>query len=159
MPTMKSKEQLDEERQGVLLPAGDYELLITDFKEDTQDKYMAKADEEGMIPKENIVRFTFEIRGTRDGDPALSRDGEDATGKKLIFTARPDSMGFMRDGTPAKSRQLVANALGKEVNEEFEFEWEDLIGKTIYAEVVEHKTQRGTDTNKIVRFLRPPKRK
>jgi len=152
--SFKSKQTLDKERAFTLLPADDYELVITDTKKDIRAKYM-KPDEE-----EEVVNFTMEIVGLRDGIPAKDIEGKDATSRKIFFTGRTGSLGFQQDGTPAKMRCLVAYALGLEVNEDFDLEdWEDLAGKTIFAEIVQYKNSKGNESNKISRFLLPPKKR
>lgn len=149
----KSKKTLDEERPTfALLPNDDYELIITDCKPNERPKYM-KPDQ-----IEQIVDFTLEVIGTRDGTTARDIEEKDASGRKVFFTARPENIGFQRDGTPSKTRTLVAYAFGKDVNDEFEIEaWEQLLGKTIFAEIVQYTNAKGNKRNKISRLLLPPK--
>lgn len=152
--SFKSKQTLDKERAFTLLPADDYELVITDIKLNERPKYM-KPDE-----IEEVVDFTMEIVGLRDGVPAKDIEGKDATGRKVFFTGRTGSLGFQRDGTPAKMRCLVAYALGLGVNDDFDLdEWEQLAAKTIYAEIVQYTNTKGNQSNKISRFLLPPKKR
>jgi len=160
MIKIPSKKQLDEERPKFsLLPHDDYELVIVDLKRGERSKYLAKPDKDGNVPKEKIIDFTFEIASFKDGTPAKDVEGNDATGRKVFFTGRPESMGFMSDGTPSKTRSLVAYALGQDVEGEIEFEeWEQLLGKTVYAEIVQYTTQRGEKKNKIARFIPPPRK-
>ena len=160
MLKFKSKEQLDTERpQYVLLPHEDYELVISDIKYDKRKKYQSQDEE-------NTITFTFDIVGLRDGGKAIDVDGNEAKDRKIFFTGSQNieteewRMGFMKDGTPSKLRQLVAYATKQNVEEEIELEaWENLLGKTIYAEIVSYTNQKGQKSNKISRFLLPPTKK
>jgi len=157
----KSKQQLDEETQFTLLPQDDYELIITDIKPETRNKYQAKPDKEGKIPQEEIVNITLEVIALKDGTPAQNKEGQNATGRKAFFTFRPQAMGYAEGGTiPSKSRSFLAFVSGQEIDGELELgSFEELVGKTIYAEIIEYTNQRGQKRNKISRILPPPKRK
>ena len=157
----KSKQQLDRERPEFLpLPSDDYELIITNLEPMTRNRYMAKPNKDGKIPQEEIFRVTLEIVAFRDGGNAIDIRGNDATGRKIFFTLRPNSMGFQQDGTPSKSRTLVAYATNQNVEDEIELDdWQDLIGKTIFAEIIQYTNSKGKIGNKISRFLLPPKSK
>ncbi len=156
----KSKEQIDTERpQYTLLPHEDYGLIISDIKYDKRKKYQSQDEE-------NTINFTFNIVGLRDGGEAVDVEGNEAIDRKIFFTGSQDiktkewRMGFQKDGTPSKLRQLVAYATNQEVEGELELkEWEELLGETIYAEIVSYTNQKGQKSNKISRFLLPPKKK
>jgi len=150
---IKSKKQMDEERpEFTPLEHEDYELKIAGIKQNKRKKYMSQEEE-------NVVDFELSVVGLRDGGKAKDIEGADATGRKVFFSACPDRMGFMRDGTPAKLRQLVAYATKQDVEGEMELnEWEDLAGKTLFAEIVKYTTQKGNVSNKISRFLMPKKK-
>jgi hypothetical protein len=154
MINFKSKSDLDSDKtKFALLKSDDYELIVTGIEKGTQLKYMSKDEEE------DIVNITFDVGGLRDGGEPKDDEDNSAIGRKVFFTARPNSIGFMRDGTPAKTRQFVAYALGVEnIEDDFELEeWEELAGNTVYAEIVQYTNQKGKKSNKIVRFLKPPK--
>jgi len=155
-----SKQKLDEERQFMLLPQDDYELVITDIQRITQNRYMAKPDKDGKIPQEDVINFTLEVVACKDGSEAKDEKGNDAGGRRVFFTGRPESMGFKSDGTPSKTRCLVAYALGQDVEGDIELEeWEQLLGNTIFAEIVVGTNQKGQKKNKITRILPPPRSK
>jgi len=153
----KSKEQLDKETKFPLLTHDDYNLVIAEITMETQNKYMAKPDEKtGITPQEKIVKVVFEVLSYKDGSIAYNEDKEDAKGAKVFFTGRPESMGFMKDGTPSKTRCLIAYSTGQDVNGELELEsWESLIGKTIFAEIGLHTTGKGQKRNKVLRLISP----
>ncbi|MCD5384861.1 MAG: hypothetical protein LRZ94_00915 [Candidatus Pacebacteria bacterium] len=156
-----SKKTIDEQRpEFALLPQDDYELKIIDVLPDQQNQYMAKPDPKtGKIPQVEVMNFTFEVVAFKDGSQAVDVDGKDATGRKVFFTGRQNkdgewTMGFQNDGTASKLRQLVCYATNQDIEEEVELEaWEQLLGKTIYAEIVKYTTQKGDVRNKIGRFL------
>ena len=153
-----SKKELDEKTQFTLLPNDDYELIITEIKEETQNKYQAKADPEtGRIPQEDILRVILDIVAFKDGSAAVDEEGESAIGRKIFFTGRPKNLGYKDGGTtPSITRCFFAYALGVEVDEEFDVpEFQELIGKTIFAEIVKYTTQKGRKTNRIARFIAP----
>lgn len=161
MLKFKSKQQLDEETQFTLLPQDDYELIITDLKLETRNKYQAKPNKEGKIPQEKVVNFTLEVVGLKDGSLAQDKEGKEAKGRKAFFTFRPEAMGYSEGGTiPSKSRSFLAFATGQEIDGELELEsYDELIGKTIYAEIIEYTNQKGQRRNKISRILPPPRKK
>jgi len=156
MPKFGSKSELDNKKTPFsLLPAEDYQLVITELEERTQPKYM-KLDE-----MEDVINFTLEIVGFKDGERAVDVDGKIANGRKLWFTARPNSIGFTQAGIPSITRQFVGYALGlDDIEADFELEdWNSLIGKTVYAEVITKTSATGKKVNKIARFLKPPRKK
>jgi hypothetical protein len=156
----KSKTQYDEEQKFSLLSQDDYELIVMEMEHAIKEKYMAKPDKEGKIPSEEIANVILEVVACKDGSSPQDEEGENAAGRKVFFTLRKDSMGFMRDGTPSKTRCFIAFATGQDVLEEIELNaWEDLIGKTIYAEIIQYQNQKGQTRNKISRILPPPKKK
>ena len=135
MPTSPSKENWDKEKPSFpILPHQEYELIIEKVEEDKQNKYMAKPDKNGQIPQEDIINVLLEIVAYRDGGSPEDEEGGDARGRKVFFTGRPNSMGWMQDGTPSKTRCFVAYGLRKDIDSDLDWEWEDLVGKTIYAE-------------------------
>ena len=151
-----SHEELDASRpKFALLPHNDYKLTIAKLEEKTQDRYQPK---EGQTSTEDVVNFTLEVVELRDGGTATDDEDKDATNKKVFFTGRPESMGFMKDGTPAKLRQLIAYTTGQDVEGGLEIEaWEQLLGKTVYAEIIQKPNQKGEKKNRITRFLLPIK--
>lgn len=154
----KSKEQIDKDRPKFPpLTHDDYTLMLTKIELSTQPKYMAKPDKEtGVIPQEEVLNITFEVVSHKDGKEAYDEDGQPAKDRKIFFTGRPESMGFKTDGTPSKTRCLLAYMTGQSVEGELEIEsWEALLGKTIFAEIVKHTTQKGELRNKIARFIAP----
>jgi len=154
----KSKSVIESERKSFTpLVADDYELIVVKVEPGQQAKFNATPDETGKIPMENIINIQLEVVAFKDGDPAVDMAGAPAHGRKLFFTCRPESMGFLKDGSPSKSRALVAYATGQSVEDDLNLgSWNDLIGKTVYAEVIAHTSQKGNKGNKIARFL--PKR-
>ena len=160
MITFKSKEQMDKEKKAFtpLIPE-DYELKVSKVEPSVQQKYQATPDENGQIPTENILNIVFDIIGFKDGEPAIDAEGKPVVGRKLFFTGRPDSMGFLKDGTASKTRALVAYATDQEVNGDIHLDsWDELLGKTVYAEVIDHISQKGNKGNKIARFIAKRKR-
>ena len=156
----KSKEVLDKERKSfVPLLSEDYELIVTKIEPAVQQKYNAVPDETGKVPTENILNIQFEVIAFKDGDPAVDINGAPAHGRKIFFTGRPDSMGFMKDGSPSKLRALVSYATGQDVNGDITLgNWNELVGKTVFAEIVEHTSQKGNKGNKISRFIQKRRR-
>ena len=155
-----SKKEMDEKTQFTLLPNDDYELIISEVKEETQNKFQAVADPEtGQVPQEDILRITLEIVGFKDGSAATDDEGESSVGRKIFFTGRPGSLGYKDGGTtPSITRCFLAYSLGVEVDDEFEIEdFQDLIGKTVFAEIIKHTTLKGRKTNRIARFITPRK--
>lgn len=151
-----SKKTFDETSQFTLLPADDYEVIISEVKEDIQNKFNAVPDENGITPQEQVIRCVFDIVSFKDGTPAKDMDGQPAKNRKLFFTGRPESMGWKSDGTPSKTRCLVAYATGQDINEELELrDWSDLVGKTLFVEVLQGKNMKGKTINKISRLILP----
>lgn len=152
-----SKKESDEATQFVLLPPDDYELIITEIKEEMQDKYMAKPDPNtGVKPQEATLRVVLEVVAFKDGAPASDQEGKDATGRKLFFTGRPGSMGWQQDGTPSKTRCLLAFATEQNIDEKLHLDdWQELIGKSVFAEVIQKANLKGKKTNRISRIITP----
>lgn len=154
-----SKKEFNENTQFALLPSDDYELIIVELKEEKQDKYMAKPDKEtGEKPQEDVLKVKLEVVGFKDGAKATDEAGEDATGKNVFFTGRPASMGWQQDGTPSKTRCILAYATGQGIDDKLNIEdWQDLVGKTVFAEIIQKANQKGKKTNRISRFITPRK--
>lgn len=151
-----SKTSLDKEKKGFnLLPADDYQFIIQKYEERTQPKYL-KPNE-----TEDVINFTLEITGFKDGEPAVDEKGEPANGRKMWFTARPGSIGFTQAGIPSITRQFIGYALGlDDIEKDFELiSWEELLGKTVYGEVITKSNTKGQKVNRISRFLKAPRRK
>ena len=142
-----SKKELDEQTQFVLLPPEDYELKIVEAQEEKEDTY-------------GLGRtFVLEVVCYKDGGESKDEEDNPSKGRKLFFTGRPNSMGYMRDGTPSKTRCLVAYSTGQDIDEKMELEkWSQLIGKTIYAEIIQKENQKGQTVNRIARFVLPPRK-
>lgn len=152
-----NKATIDASRQQfILLPADDYQFIICAYEEKTQLKYQTKTGE-----MEDVINYTLEITGFKDGSPAKDVDGKDANGRKMWFTARPNSIGFTQGGLPSITRQFVGYALGLEdLEQDFELQsWEQLLGKNVYAEVVSKTNTKNVKVNRIARFLKPPRAK
>lgn len=149
-----SKQQLDSSKKTfTILPHDDYELVISKIEPKTQQKYQ-KPDE-----TEDVVNMTLEVQALRDGSEPFDIKGESAVDRKVFFTLRPNSLGYKQDGTPSKSRELLAYSTGQDIDSELGIEnWEVLLGKTVYAEVGKKQNSKGEDKNIILRFLLPPKR-
>ena len=148
-----SKKQLDEEKPTfALLQEEDYVLKIVELKEETQTKYQSSE-------QEDVINITFGIISYKDGTEAKDTDGGDTKDRKVFFTGRPDSMGFMRDGTPAKLRALVAIVTGQDVFGELELDaWQQLLGKEVSAQIIQYIPEGKTEKkNKIARFIPPRK--
>jgi len=152
-----SKEEMDK-GEFALLVHDDYELVVEEITTDTQDKYMAKAGKDGKIPTEPIVNVVFGVVGCKDGSDPIDDEGNPAIGRKIFFTGRPDSMGWRKSGEPAITRCFLAYATEQDIDGELELDaWEDLVGKTLYAEIIQYTTQAGKKRNKISHFVLPPK--
>jgi len=152
--TFKSKKQINEDRPKLsLLVHDDYELIITEVLEKEQPKFN-KPDE-----IEEVISVQLEIVAFKDGEKAQDVDGGDATGRRVFFTGRPSSMGFTQAGVASITRQLVAHATNQPIDEELYLDdWQDLVGKTIFAEIIQYDNSKGERRNKISRFL-PSKRR
>jgi len=139
------------------VPDDSYILRVLEVKpEEEKQKYQSKSGE-----MERQVSIIFEIVSKKDGTLAKDYENQDATGKKIFFTARPDSMGFKENGTvPAITRQLVYYILGKDAfsDETIEFDFKDFEGQKISAFIIEKPNQKGDMTNRIDRFIKPIKR-
>jgi len=145
-----SKKEIDENRpKFALLPSDDYRLKVIGINPQTRQRY-------GSTEQEEVINVVLEVISFKDGNTAYDKEGKDATTRRIFFTARPANIGFMRDGTPSKTRCLVAYTLGQNIEDTINFEsWEQLLGKEIYAEIIEYTTLKGDKRNKIVRFLLP----
>lgn len=150
-----SKKQLDDEKPTfALLTPEDYHLVITKVELATQNKYKAKAKEDGSMPQEEVVKIQFQVLSYKDGATAYDENGDDATDRIVFFTGRPDSMGYMTDGTPSKTRCLIAYATDQDIDEELEIpSWDSLLGKKIFAQIIQKPNQAGENKNRIVRLL------
>lgn len=154
MPRIPSKQQWESDRPKFpALAQDDYLLKVLEAKPDVQPKYMKPAEEE------EIVKIVFEVVETRDGEVAMDVNQEDATGRKLFFTARPNNIGFKEKGTvPSITREFLAYITEQEIfGEIFYNDFEEFVGKTILAQVNKIEVD-GKIKNKIIRFL-PKKRK
>lgn len=151
--TFPSKKTLDEQKpKYTLLPQDDYTLKITEVKEEKQKKYQS---EEFEI----VESITFEILSLKDGSTPTDEKGKTVIGRKVFFKARPTSTGFMQDGTPSKTRQLVAYTTNQDILEDIELNsWQDLKNEIVNAEIIQYLNQKGEKGNKISRFL-PIKKK
>jgi hypothetical protein len=143
-----SKKQLDEQRQEFpLLLQEDYLLKIDELKEEEQENY----DKTDM---EDVINITLKVISLKDGSPAKDIEGNSAVGRKIFFTARPNNMGFMKDGTPSKTRSLIANITHQDIFEEMELsDWQSLKDEMVNAEIIQYINQKGVKRNKIGRFL------
>lgn len=148
MTKIPSKKQIDENKPKYpLLPQEDYTLKIANLEEKTEENYNKNG-------QEDVVDITFEIVSLKDGSQPVDVEGEVAIGRKLWFKARPNSIGFMRDGTPAKTRQLIACLTNQDIFEEMEMgSWADFDGMNINAEVIQYIDDKGVKRNRISRFL------
>lgn len=150
-----SKQALDSGKQQFnLLPADDYQFVIVKQEPRTQTKYQS-------TETEDVINFTLEIVGFKDGSAAVDEKGEPANGRKMFFTARPNSIGFTQAGVPSITRQFVGFAMGlDDLEQDFELmSWEQLLGKTVYGEIVSKTNQKGLKVNRIARFLKAPRQK
>lgn len=146
-----SKQQIDEEKpQFALLQEEDYMLKITSVSEEVQDKYQSSE-------QEDVVNIKFDILSYKDGTEAKDVDGESTKDRKIFFTGRPGSMGFMQDGTPSKLRSLVAIVMEQDIFGEIELEaWQQLLGKEVAAHITQYIPKGKSDKkNKIERFIPP----
>ena len=147
MPKIPSKQQLDAKTEFSLLLQDDYRLVVSKIEEDTQENYDKTGEEE-------IVNIQFEILSLKDGSEPKDVDGETAVGRKVFATLRPNSIGFMKDGTPSKTRQFIAMMTNQDIFEEMDFgDWKDFEGKEINAEIIQYVNSQGKKRNKISRFL------
>ena len=150
MLTIPSKRTLDENRlKFPLLPQDDYLLKIAELKEEMQENYDKTGEEE-------IVNITFNILSLKDGGEVVDIDGNLANNRKIWFTARPQSLGFMQDGTASRTRAFIAYATGQDIFEDMTLDnWQSLAGKTIAAELILYLDKQGNKRNKVGRFLPP----
>lgn len=138
-----------------LLPHDEYELLIAQVEEKQQEKYQSH-------DMEDVVNITLEVKGLKGSiEEPKDVDGNTALGRKIWFTARPDSLGFMQDGTPSKTRCFLCYAFGKDINAEWDMSesWNDLVGLSIYAEISSKRNTKGREVNFISRIVMPPRSK
>jgi hypothetical protein len=155
----KSKEELDKEQKFSLLPQDDYELIVIKQEKVIQDDIYAKPEVDGSKPKVEVVNVTLEVVACKDGSEALDEEEKSAKGRKIFFTITPEHMGFKGD-VPSGSRSFIAQATGQDPNGTINLnDWNDLIGKTIYAEIVQKKNMKGQLRNKIARIISSPKSK
>ena len=142
-----SKEELDNQMDDfTLIKADDYLVTVEEIEEKEQQKYQSEETEQ-------VLQVKLNIEETRDGDQPVDVEGNDATDRKLFFFARVESLGFQRDGTPSKARQFLARTANRDVNDEIVIEdTQDLVGRKIYASVLETTNSKGEERNKISRF-------
>lgn len=156
MPSIPSKKELDETKGGdfALIPHEEYKLKVVELEKKNQLKYGSEDE------YEDVVNVTLEVAGFKSSaEEPKDEDDNSALGRKLWFYARPHSMGFQQDGTPSKTRCLVYYGLGeKDIKKGFDFEWTDLKGKIVYAEVAQKTNKKGNEVNFISRFVLPPKK-
>ncbi len=150
MLNIPSKKKLDESRSKFpLLPQDDYLLEIAELKEEMQENYDKTGEEEA-------INITFNIVCLKDGSKAVDIEGNLANNRKIWCTIRPNSLGFMQDGTPSKTRAIIAYATGQDIFEDMILEdWQSLSGKTIAAEIIQYLDKQGNKRNKIGRFIAP----
>lgn len=150
MINLPSKKVLDEQKpEYALLPVDYYKLKVEKVELKMQDKYQSEEQEE-------VINVMFDVVSLKSGDKAFDIDGKEAKGRKVFGTFRTESIGFQQDGTPSKTRQLIAYATEQDVFEEINLsDWQDLVGKEVIAELVEHTSKKGVKSNKIEKFLKP----
>lgn len=143
-----SKKQLDEQKKDFsLILQDDYILEIESLKETQQENY----NKTGM---EDIVNITFNILSLKDGNVVKDINGDVVKNRKIFFTARPNNVGFMKDGTPSKTRSLISYITHQDIFEEMIFDnWNDLVGELVNAEIIQYINGKGEKKNKIGRFL------
>lgn len=148
-----SKKTIDDTKpKFALLPDDHYKCVIKEIKEEVQNKF-GTIDEQ-----EDVVKVRLEIISLKNGDKAFDDDGKPAEKRLLFFDVRPDSIGFMQDGTPSKTRQLIAYSTDQDIFEELQLEsWHSLEGKTIIADVVQYMNKKNVKANKVAKLL--PNRK
>lgn len=149
-----SKEDWEKEKalsEFSLLPQDDYKLEVAEINEEQQTKYMS-------TELEDVVKVKLKILSFKDGGQAVDENGDDATDRLAFFTITPKSAGWRMDGTPSKTRAFVTQAMGVDVNEEVKLDkWEDLLGKIVYAEIIQYERKNGGKGNKISRIVAPPR--
>lgn len=152
MDTIPSKKQLDAQRpKFALLPQDDYNLEIAEANKEIQnDKYTGENVE--------IVNIIFRIISLKDGSRALDEEMKPTDKRKVFFTARPTVIGFNQAGNASITRQFIAYTTGQDLFEELKVDWNDMVGRTVSAEIVQYINQKGVKSNKIGRFL-PPRKK
>lgn len=148
-----SKKKLEESRQNFpLLSEDDYCLKIKEIKEERQKKYQSEE-------MEDVLNIVFEIISYMDGSEMKDEEDNVVKDRLMFFTARPNSIGFKKDGTPAITRAFIAYSTDQDIFEELEIDkWEDLLGKEINAEIIHYVNQKNEKKNKIGRFISPRKR-
>lgn len=136
-----------------VLPADEYQFKIAEYAETKKAKYL---EPEKM---EDVVTFTLEIVGFKDGQPAVDSEGGQANGRKMWFDFKPSTLGFTKAGLPAISRAFLGYALGvDDLEQDFELEnYSDLVGKIVYAEVITKSNLQNRKVNKIARFVKAPR--
>ncbi len=164
MPTIPSKRELDQRNEFTLLPDDDYKLVVENVEEKIEINKFYVEPVEGEKAKKNqkkeiqVVNITFNILSLKDGSPATDIKGGNAYGRKMWFKAKPEAVGFMADGTPSKTRCLIAYLTGSDIYGEVSYNsWKDFIGEEINAEIMQRPVGTDKKINVITRFL-PPKR-
>lgn len=164
MPTIPSKRELDERNDFPLLPQDDYRLVVENVEPRREINKFYVEPVEGEKPKKNqkreieIVNITFNIVSLKDGSPAYDVKGNSTSARKMWFKAKPEAIGFMADGTPSKTRCLIAYLTNADIYGELRYnDWKDFIGEEINAEIMQKPIGIDKKINVITRFL-PPKR-
>lgn len=147
------KKQWDESKPNfITVPEDTYVLRVFEVKpEELKAKYNSPDEFEKQ------VTIILDIVSLKDGSEAKDNEGKNALGRKIFFTARPDSMGFKEKGTvPSITRQFVYYIQGKDPfsDEALEFDFAEFKGSTINALVIEKQNLKGNMTNKIDRFMK-----
>jgi hypothetical protein len=153
MPKAYSKKYFDENKPKFpLLPQDDYILEIEKIEPTVHTKYHSTEEEK-------IVKFTFKIVSFRDGEPVVDITGKLADNRKMFLDRPYDEeknigIGFKK-GEPSILRTIIAFATSQEIFEDIFWEWPELIGKKITAEIGYKVKEDGSKTNKITRFIAP----
>lgn len=136
-----------------ILPADEYQFKIAEFVEKKKPKYLKPTE------MEDIVTFTLEVTGFKDGQPAVDSEGGQANGRKMWFDLNPAKLGFTQSDLPSISRSFLGYALGlDDLEKDFELDgYSQLVGKTVYAEIITKTNTQNRKVNKIARFLKTPR--
>ncbi len=145
-----SKKTLDSVKKSFpLLPQDDYMLEISELTEDVQENYDRTGEEE-------VVNIIFLVLSLKDGSEVVDVEGKAVKGRKIWFTARPNNIGFMKDGTASKTRALIAYITGQDIFDDMVLDsFQSLKGKNIAAEIIQYEDGKGQKRNKIGRFIAP----
>jgi hypothetical protein len=157
MPTARSKESYESGGQG-----GDFGLL----REDSYIFEIVRMENKGKVPAwgstpddpkmETDIRLfakPLSYEGDTETPIADDRTGEEINPDKTVqIFFKPDHIGFF-GGQPSKNRRLLAAALGVGINEEINYEYEDLIGGKFIGSII-HK-QKGNNVYDNIDEIRP----